>query len=77
MNSQVRAIAYNCFENLGTYPIEEFKNSLKDLDPESKLQLSKLGIRVGAKFFFMPNFMKKKTNWTKCCTLENILSSRY
>ena len=60
LNSQVRAIAYNCFENLGTYPIEEFKNSIKDLDPESKLQLSKLGIRVGAKFFFMPNFMKKK-----------------
>ncbi len=60
INSQVRGIAFNCFENLGTYPIFEFKNFLKDINEENKSQLSKLGIRIGAKYFFMPNFMKKK-----------------
>ena len=60
LNSDVRAIVFNCFENLGTFPIENFKNFLKDISLEDKLRLSKLGIRIGAKFFYMPNFMKKK-----------------
>tara|TARA_A100001011_G_C14319689_1_gene849899 strand:- start:3752 stop:6310 length:2559 start_codon:yes stop_codon:yes gene_type:complete len=60
LNSQVRAIAFNCFENLGTYPIDEFKIFLNKIDNDSKLQLSKLGIRIGAKYFFTPNFLKKK-----------------
>jgi hypothetical protein len=60
INSQVRAIAFNCFERLGIYPIDDFKDFLKDISPENKLQLSKLGIRNGAKFFFIPNFLKKK-----------------
>ena len=47
----VRAIAFNCFENLGTLEIDNFKEFIKDIDSESKLQLSKLGIRIGAKYF--------------------------
>ncbi len=60
LNSEIRAIIYNCFENFGNYPILEFKNSLKTITQESKKQLSKLGIRIGAKYFFIPNLLKKK-----------------
>ena len=42
------------------YPIENFKNILKNISQDSKFQLSKLGIRIGAKYFFMPNLYKKK-----------------
>ena len=59
LDSQLRAIVYNCFENLGTYPIAEFKDFLKSLNEEKRNYLSKLGIRIGAKFFFIPNLMKK------------------
>ena len=60
INSEVRAIVFNCFESFGNYPIEKFKDILKTISQESRLQLSKLGIRIGAKFFFMPNLLKKK-----------------
>ena len=60
INSEIRAIAFNCFENFGNYPIERFKDTLKKITPDAKLQLSKLGIRVGAKYFFIPNLLKKK-----------------
>ena len=59
-NSEIRAMAYNCLENFGNYPTEKYKNSLKIITKESKLQLSKLGIRIGAKYFFIPNLLKKK-----------------
>ena len=60
LNSEIRAIAFNCIENFGNYPIEKFRDSLKTITQESKLQLSKLGIRIGAKYFFIPNLLKKK-----------------
>ena len=60
INSEIRAIAFNCLENFGNYPIEKFKNFLKEISQESKIQLSKLGIRIGAKYFFIPNLLKKK-----------------
>ncbi len=60
INSEIRAIAFNCLENFGNYPIEKFKSSLKTISDNSKLQLSKLGIRIGAKYFFIPNLLKKK-----------------
>ncbi len=60
INSEIRAIIFNCFENFGNYPIEKFKDSLKTISNESKLQLSKLGIRIGAKYFFIPSLLKKK-----------------
>ena len=60
LNSQVRAIVFNCFENLGTFPIDDFKDYLKNINIEDKSFFSKIGIRIGAKFFFMPNFLKKR-----------------
>ena len=60
INSEIRAIAFNCFENFGNYPIEKFKDILKKISQESKYQLSKLGIRIGAKYFYMPKLLKKK-----------------
>tara|TARA_Y100001935_G_scaffold25885_1_gene19287 strand:- start:104 stop:2404 length:2301 start_codon:yes stop_codon:yes gene_type:complete len=59
MNSEIRAVAFNCIENFGNYPIEKFKLSLKTISQESKFQLSKLGIRIGAKYLFIPNLLKK------------------
>ncbi len=60
MNSEVRAIAFNCLENFGNYPVEKFKNEIKSINQESKNQLSKLGVRIGAKFLFIPHLLKKK-----------------
>ncbi len=60
LDSQVRAIAFNCFESLGTFSTEKFREFIHENDQQKKLQLSKLGIRIGAKFFFMPNLLKKK-----------------
>ena len=61
LNPEIRAIAFNCFENFGNYPTESFKNSLKSITQESRLQLTKLGIRIGAKYFYTPNLLKKKS----------------
>tara|TARA_B100001063_G_scaffold3434_1_gene2513 strand:- start:1219 stop:3783 length:2565 start_codon:yes stop_codon:yes gene_type:complete len=58
-SSKTRAIQFNLFENLGTLPIEKFKSLLKDISQEEKNVLSKLGIRIGAKYFFIPNLLKK------------------
>ncbi len=60
INSEIRAIAFNCLENFGNYPIDKFKETLINVSDESKIQLSKLGIRIGAKYFFIPNLLKKK-----------------
>ncbi len=60
LDSEIRAIAFNCFENFGNYPIDKFKDTLKTITQENKLQLSKLGIRIGAKYFYIPNLLKKK-----------------
>ncbi len=61
LDSNIRAIAFNCFENLGTLKIDDFKEFIAKITIENKQQLSKLGIRIGAKYFFMPNLMKKKS----------------
>ena len=60
INSEIRAIAFNCFENFGNYPTEKFKHTLRTITQDGKLQLSKLGIRIGAKYFYIPNLLKKK-----------------
>ena len=57
--SSLRAIIFNCFENLGTLPCEKYLSYIKDIKEQDKKYLSKLGIRIGAKFFFTPSFMKK------------------
>ncbi len=58
-SSNMRAIQFNIFENLGMLPIDKFVKILKEISIEEKSALSKLGIRVGAKYFFVPNFLKK------------------
>ena len=73
INSEIRAIVFNCLENFGNYPIEKFKKSLKTISQESKLQLSKLGIRIGAKYFYIPNLLKKKPIET-CAILWKIFN---
>ena len=57
--SNVRLIAFNLFNSLGVMLTEDYKNELNNFDKESKSFISKLNIRIGAKFFFVPNFLKK------------------
>ncbi len=61
LNSNIRAIAFNCFENLGTLEIKNYKDLITKISAEDKQQLSKLGIRIGVKYFFTPNFLKKNS----------------
>ncbi len=72
INSNLRAIIFNCFENLGTLEVENFRDFIKKIDQKNKQYLSKLGIRIGAKFFFIPHLMKKKS-----IELSSILWSLY
>ena len=59
ISSVVRAIIFNVFESLGTILIDNYYNTIKNLDEHDKVVISRLGIRIGAKFFFMPNLLKK------------------
>ena len=59
MSANIRAIKFNVFENLGTLHIDQFSIFLKNISIEDKNIISKLGIRIGAKYFFVPNFLKK------------------
>ena len=61
INPNIRAITFNCYENLGTLEIDNYRDFIKKIDDKSKQHLSKLGIRIGAKFFFIPHLMKKKS----------------
>jgi len=60
-SSNVRSLTFNLYNNLGTMRIQDFSNEIKQFSIEDKSTISKLGIRIGAKFFFMPNFLKKKS----------------
>ena len=57
LSPDIRAIQFNLFESLGTLPVEKFKSFLKNISIDEKNALSKLGIRIGAKYFFVPNFL--------------------
>ena len=59
LSPNIRAIQFNLFESLGSLPVEKFKSFLKNISIDEKNALSKLGIRIGAKYFFVPNFLKK------------------
>ena len=59
ISSEVRAFIFNIYNNLGTMEIKEHLSVVKDLNVSEKANISKSGIRVGAKFFFMPNLLKK------------------
>ena len=60
VSSEVRAIAFNIFNALGVMLINEHVNIIKKITEDDKSSISKMGIRVGAKFFFMPNLLKKE-----------------
>ena len=49
----------NTFNQLGTLIIGQHSSFIKNINEHDKVAISKLGIRVGAKFFFTPNFLKK------------------
>ena len=59
VSSEVRAIAFNLFNTLGTMLINEHTNTIKNITEHDKAAVSRMGIRIGVKFFFMPNFLKK------------------
>ncbi len=59
ISANARAIKFNVFESFGTLPIEQYSAFLKNISLEEKSILSKSGIRIGAKYFFVPNFLKK------------------
>ena len=59
VSSKVRAIAFNLFNSLGTMLINEQINTIKNITEHDKAAVSRMGIRIGVKFFFMPNFLKK------------------
>ena len=57
--SVVRSIAYNLFNLLGTMTTDNYQDDIKNFLDEDKIALSKLNIRMGVKFFFIPNYLKK------------------
>ena len=59
VSSNVRAIVFNTFNKLGTLIIGQHYSFIKNINEDDKVAISKLGIRIGAKFFFTPNFLKK------------------
>ena len=59
ISSEVRSIIFNVFNNLGSLEINDNYNIIKKLNEHEKSVISRTGIRMGAKFFFMPNFLKK------------------
>ncbi len=59
VSSEVRAITFNLFNSLGTMLIDGHTNTIKNITEHDKAAVSRMGIRIGAKFFFMPNFLKK------------------
>ena len=59
ISSEVRAIIFNVFNSLGILLINEHSQTIKNLNEHDKASISRAGIRVGAKFFFMPNLLKK------------------
>ena len=61
ISSEVRAIFFNVFNSLGTLLIGEHGETIKDLAEHDRAAISRAGIRVGAKFFFMPNLLKKNS----------------
>ena len=58
-SANVRAIKFNVLEKLGTVSVDNFSSFIRNISPDEKTAISKLGIRIGAKYFFIPNFLKK------------------
>ena len=59
ITSEIRAILFNVYNFLGTMLINDNNAIIKRISQDDKIFISKLGLRVGAKFFFIPNLLKK------------------
>ena len=59
ISSNIRSIIFNTFNQLGCMLIGENFNFIKKINDDEKTYISKLGLRIGAKFFFTPSFLKK------------------
>ena len=64
-SADIRSVIFNLFNSLGTMPIEDYKFNLENLTIEEKSTISKLGIRLGTRFFYIPNFLKKNAKELK------------
>ena len=60
ISSEVRAIIFNVFGDLGTMLIGDHDNTIKNMAEHDRAAISRIGLRIGVKFFFMPNFLKKQ-----------------
>ena len=59
MSTEIRAVVFNVFNSLGTMLIGDHVDAIKNITEHDKAAISRTGIRIGAKFFFMPNLLKK------------------
>ena len=59
LSSDVRALAFNLFNALGSMIIGDHFSIIKNMTQKDKIAISKLGVRIGAKFFYMVNNLKK------------------
>ena len=59
LNSEIRAIVFNLYNFLGSMEILKENQSIKKMTEGDKASISRLGIRIGAKFFFIPSLLKK------------------
>jgi ATP-dependent RNA helicase SUPV3L1/SUV3 len=60
ISSEVRAIIFNVFGDLGTMLIGDHGNTIQNMTKHDRASISRIGLRIGVKFFFMPNFLKKQ-----------------
>ena len=75
ISSDVRAIIFNLFNNLGTMLVKDYFSTIKNLNEHEKACISRAGIRMGAKFFFMPNLLKKNSMELKALLWKNFYLS--
>ena len=59
ISSEVRAIIFNVYNKLGTMLIGDHDNTIKNMTEHDKAAISRIGLRIGVKFFFVPNLLKK------------------
>ena len=55
----MRGLAFNMFNALGSMIISDNFSIIKKMTQKDKIAISKLGVRIGAKFFYMVNNLKK------------------
>ena len=58
ITSKVKAIAFNVYEELGSTSVKKIPFSLVTLNPDEKLILAKLGLRIGTEMIYLPKLLK-------------------